>query len=107
MDVGLSHNILGKTNIIDKKNIQINKVRRVRNSINETELKYHMGLNYLRNSSKDRYNPQLLQKFKNIITLRDISQDVICNNTFYDDNDDYENYNINNSDKNNSKIEVL
>ena len=99
--------ILGKTNIINKKNIQINKVRRVRYSINETELKYYMDLNYLRNSSRDSYNPQLLQKFKNIIALRDISEDVIYNDIFYDDDDDYENYNINNNDKNNLKKEVL
>ena len=79
----------------------------MRYSINETELKYYMDLNYLRNSSRDSYNPQLLQKFKNIITLRDISEDVIYNDIFYDDDDDYENYNINNCDKNNLKIEVL
>ena len=60
-----------------------------------------MDLNYLRNSSRDSYKPQLLQKFKNIITLRDISEDVIYNDIFYDDDDDYENYNINNNDKNN------
>ena len=79
----------------------------MRYSTNETELKYYMDLNYLRNSSRDSYNPQLLQKFKNIITLRDISEDVIYNDIFYDDDDDYENYNINNNDKNNLKIEVL
>ena len=78
----LKHTV-GKTNIINKKNIQINKIRRVRYSIDETELKYYMDLNYFKNASRDSFNPHLLEKFKNSITVYDISRDVIHNDIFY------------------------
>ena len=79
--------VVGKTNIIHKKNIQINKVRRVRCSIDETELKYYMDLNYFKNSSQDSFNPHLLEKFKNSITVYDISRDVIHDNILYNDDE--------------------
>ena len=79
--------IIGKTNIINKSNIQINKVRRVRYSINETELKYYMDLNYLKNSTRDNFNQHLLEQFKNSITIYDINNDIINDNIFYDDDE--------------------
>ena len=79
--------IVGKTDIINKKNIQINKVRRVRYSIDETELKYYMDLNYLKNSTRDNFNPILIEKFKNSITIYDINNDIINDNIFYDDDE--------------------
>ena len=79
--------VIGKTNIIHKKNIQINKVRRVRYSINESELKYYMDLNYFKNSTRDSFNQHLLDKFKNSITVYDISNDIINDNIFYNDDE--------------------
>ena len=66
---------------------QINKVRRVRYSIDETELKYYMDLNYLKNSTRDNFNPILIEKFKNSITIYDINNDIINDNIFYDDDE--------------------
>ena len=42
-----------------------------------------MDLNYFKNASRDSFNPHLLEKFKNSITVYDISRDVINNDIFY------------------------
>ena len=46
-----------------------------------------MDLNYLKNSSRDNFNPNLIEQFKNSITVYDISRDVINDNIFYDDDE--------------------
>ena len=46
-----------------------------------------MDLNYLKNSTRDNFNPHLLEKFKNSITIYDINNDIINDNIFYDDDE--------------------
>ena len=46
-----------------------------------------MDLNYLKNSTRDNFNPILIEKFKNSITIYDINNDVINDNIFYDDDE--------------------
>ena len=46
-----------------------------------------MDLNYLKNSTRDNYNQQLLEQFKNSITVYDINNDIINDNIFYDDDE--------------------
>ena len=46
-----------------------------------------MDLNYLKNSLRDSFNPDLLENFKNSISVYDISRDVIHDNIFYNDDE--------------------
>ena len=70
------NNIIGKLDIIEKSNDQINNKRMTRYKINETSLKYYMDLNYLSNCSRVEFDKNLLKRFENIIIVEDISKPV-------------------------------
>ena len=76
-------NICGNIKLFNSKQIQVNKERIYKYSINEDVMKLYFDLQYLKYPTRFNINKDLLERYKNLIKIDDVEQVL-----FLDDDDE-------------------